>query len=230
MKKNINKKSIVVEGIDIVKKYRNENLIVDILKKVNIIIREGEIVAIVGPSGCGKTTLLNCLSGIDVLDGGEIFFLQKEIEKMSDNEKTAMRSKDMGFIFQSFNLIPVLSALENIELPMLAKGAKPKETRRRALELLSQLGLEDKANNRPNQLSGGEQQRVAIARSLINEPKVVWADEPTGNLDTKNSEETMKLIQKLNKEKGTTFVIVTHDLNIAAKADRILRMDSGKIL
>jgi putative ABC transport system ATP-binding protein len=223
------KKSIVVEGIDIVKKYRNNDLIVDVLKKVNITIREGEIVSIIGPSGCGKTTLLNCLSGIDDIDNGEIYFLEKDIESMTDNQKTNIRAKDMGFIFQSFNLIPVLSAVENVELPMLLVGGNAKESRKRAIELLEDLGLGHRLNNKPNQLSGGEKQRVAIARALINNPKVVWADEPTGNLDTKNSEETLKLITNLNKEKGITFVIVTHDLNIASKADRIIRMDSGEI-
>jgi len=229
-KSEFNKKNIVVEGVDVVKKYKNEDLIVEVLKKVSITIREGEIVAIVGPSGCGKTTLLNCLSGIDEIDSGEVFFDEKNLRGLSDNEKTKIRAKDMGFIFQNFNLIPVLSALENVELPMFTIGGKAKETREKALKILAELGLDGKENNKPNQLSGGEQQRVAIGRALINNPKVVWADEPTGNLDTRNSDEIIRLIQQLNKEKGITFVIVTHDLGIAARADRIVRMDSGKVV
>lgn len=226
--KQIVRNKIILEAKNIVKKYRNDEMVVEVLKGVSINIKQGEIVAIVGPSGCGKTTLLNCLSGIDNLDGGSIRFNDKDFDTASDNEKTKTRAKDMGFIFQSFNLIPVLTALENIELPMLI--TKSKESRDKAKELLKKLGLEGKENHKPNQLSGGEQQRVAIARALVNDPLIVWADEPTGNLDTKNSEETIKMIQSLNKEQGVTFVIVTHDLNIAAKANKVIRMDSGKIV
>lgn len=221
---------VIVECIDLIKRYRNENLVIEVLKKVNLVIREGEIVAIVGPSGCGKTTLLNCLSGIDDIDGGEVFFEGINIEKLSDGEKTKLRAESTGFVFQSFNLIPVLSTVENVELPLLSNGERSNIARKKALELLRELGLEDKANSKPGQLSGGEQQRVALARALATEPKIIWADEPTGNLDTENSVQIMDLIIDLNKKKGATFVIVTHDVNIAMRAGRIIRMDSGKII
>jgi putative ABC transport system ATP-binding protein len=236
-KKNIQKvkdlyqnKPVISESDEIVKRYVQEGSITAALSKVSSVIREGEVVAIVGPSGCGKTTLLNCLSGIDDVDAGDVYFKEENLHKIDDNQKTTIRAKEMGFIFQNFNLIPVLSAVENVELPMLSIGGKSSEARAKALKILSQVGLETKANNKPNELSGGEKQRVAIARSLINDPKIIWADEPTGNLDTANAESIVQLLLELNRTNGVTIVIVTHDSNIAMKAHRVIRMDSGKVV
>ncbi|APT73122.1 macrolide ABC transporter ATP-binding protein [Thermosipho melanesiensis] len=201
------------------------------LKDINLEIEEGEIVAILGPSGCGKTTLLNCLSGLDELTSGSVEVLGKSLTGMNEEEKTKFRSVYMGFIFQFFNLIPVLNAIENVELPLLiSKKLKVSEVRKRALDWLEKLHIAHRAKAYPSEMSGGEQQRVAIARALINNPKIVWADEPTGALDTKNSEEIMDIILNMNRELNTTFVIVTHDPNVAKKANRIIRMDSGRIL
>lgn len=201
------------------------------LKGISLEIEEGEILAILGPSGCGKTTLLNCLSGLDTPTEGEVLVLGKDITKMKEEEKTKFRAQNMGFIFQFFNLIPVLTAVENVEIPLLVSKTYPVgEVRKKANEWLERLHIEHRAKAYPNEMSGGEQQRVAIARALINNPKIVWADEPTGALDTKNSEEIMNIILEMNKEFGTTFVIVTHDPNVAEKAHRIIRMDSGKIV
>lgn len=227
---SLQNRAVLAEGINIIKKYRSSDIVHEVLKGVSLHIREKEIVAIVGPSGCGKTTLLNCLSGIDTIDSGEIYFEGESMEGLNEAALTKLRSLQMGFVFQSFNLIPVLSVVENIELPMLAAGKKAREAREKATELIKILGLEGKENQKPNELSGGEKQRVAIGRALINDPKIVWADEPTGNLDTNTTEEIIALIQKLNKEKGITFVIVTHDLNVAVKSGRIIRMDSGRIV
>ncbi|MDK2886675.1 MAG: putative transport system ATP-binding protein [Thermosipho sp. (in: thermotogales)] len=201
------------------------------LKGISLEIKEGEILAILGPSGCGKTTLLNCLSGLDTPTEGEIVVLGKDITKMKEEEKTKFRAKNMGFIFQFFNLIPVLTAVENVEIPLLISNTYPVgKVREKAFEWLEKLHISHRAKAYPNEMSGGEQQRVAIARALINNPKIVWADEPTGALDTKNSEEIMNIILEMNKEYGTTFVIVTHDPNVAEKAHRIIRMDSGLVV
>lgn len=201
------------------------------LKGIDLEIKEGEILAILGPSGCGKTTLLNCLSGLDEPTSGEVEVLGKRLDKMTEDEKTHFRAQNMGFIFQFFNLIPVLNAVENVEIPLLiSKKGSTREIRQKALEWLERFHIAHRKNAYPSEMSGGEQQRVAIARALINNPKIVWADEPTGALDTKNSEEIMNLIVNINKELGTTFVIVTHDLNVAKKAHRIIRMDSGRII
>lgn len=199
------------------------------LKNVNLEIKSGEIIAIMGQSGSGKTTLLNCLSGIDKVSDGKIFIDNNDLTKMPDRKKTLYRAKNMGFIFQTFNLIPVLSAVENVELPLLMTKVKPKDARKRALEMLDKVGIKDKANNKPSELSGGQRQRVAIARALVAKPKVVWADEPTGNLDKQNADSVLNLILELNKELGTTVVLVTHDHDIAEKTQRIIRMESGEI-
>jgi putative ABC transport system ATP-binding protein len=200
------------------------------LKDLNIEIKKGEMIAIVGQSGSGKTTLLNCLSGIDKISSGSIIIDGEDLTKMNDNKKTLYRAKNMGFIFQTFNLIPVLTAVENVELPLLMIKVNPKEAREKALEMLDKVGIKDKANNKPNELSGGQRQRVAIARALVGKPKVVWADEPTGNLDKVNAASVLDLILELNKELGTTVVLVTHDHEIASKAGRVVKMESGEIV
>lgn len=220
----------IVEAVEVRRSYRTEEITVNALDNVTLSIAEGELVAVMGPSGCGKTTLLNTLSGLDSIDDGEIFIAGKPLHAMSDGRRTDYRARFMGFIFQSFNLMPVLSAVENVELPLLVSGTTMKKARERALQVLEDVKLADRAHHRPNQLSGGQQQRVAIARALVNEPAIVWADEPTGNLDSDTSREVLDLILDLNKKNGQTFVIVTHDPGVGALADRIIRMRDGKIL
>jgi putative ABC transport system ATP-binding protein len=188
------------------------------------------MVAVMGPSGCGKTTLLNVLSGLDEFDAGEVLVGGESISGMSDRRRTRFRAERMGFVFQTYNLIPVLSAVENIELPPLVAGARPKRARERALSALQQVGLADQAAKRPAEMSGGQQQRVTVARSLVNDPAIVWADEPTGALDSETSGEIMNLLVRLNREEGHTFVLVTHDAAVAARAHRTILMRDGRIV
>jgi len=220
----------IVAAVGVRRSYKTEEITVNALDRVTLSIGEGELVAVMGPSGCGKTTLLNTLSGLDSIDEGEIFIAGEPLHAMSDARRTDYRARFMGFIFQSFNLMPVLSAVENVELPLLVAGTGMKKARDRALEVLDGVRLADRAHHRPNQLSGGQQQRVAIARALVNQPAIVWADEPTGNLDSDTSQEVLDLILDLNKHNGQTFVIVTHDPGVGALANRIIRMRDGKIL
>jgi putative ABC transport system ATP-binding protein len=193
-------------------------------------ITRGEMVAIMGPSGCGKTTLLNCLSGLDEIDSGEIRIAGADLSKLSDNERTEFRARQMGFIFQFYNLMPVLSAVENVELPLLVAGVSPKEARRKALDALELVGLRDWSEHVPDELSGGQRQRVTIARALVNNPAIVWADEPTGDLDSENAAEIVALMRQLNEEHDLTFLIVTHDIGVGRKTDRIVRMVDGQIV
>src|SRR5215203_2260423 len=219
----------MVEARGVEKVYSAGGTGVHALRGVNLKIARGEMVAVMGPSGCGKTTLLNCLSGLDEFDGGEVLVGGESISGMSDRKRTRFRAQKMGFIFQTYNLIPVLSGVENVELPLLVAGARPKEARGRALSALEMVGLADQANKRPNEMSGGQQQRVTVARSLVNELSIVWADEPTGALDSETSAEIMDLLVKLNQEKGQTFVLVTHDISVARRASRLVTMRDGKI-
>ncbi len=200
------------------------------LNDVDIKIYQGEMVAIMGESGSGKTTLLNCISGIDNPSSGKIEINGQDIAKLRDRKKTKFRATNMGFIFQTFNLIPVLSALENVELPLILDGVKRSVAKKKAKELLEQVGLGDRLYHKPNELSGGQRQRVTVARSLANDPTVIWADEPTGNLDSDTAKEVMDLIKKMNKEKGTTVVMVTHSHSISKYAQRTIHMDSGKVV
>ncbi len=188
------------------------------------------MVAVMGPSGCGKTTLLNCLSGIDEPTTGKVYIEDSELTTMSDDQKSNFRARRMGFIFQFYNLLPVLTAVENVELPLLICGEKPDVANKRAMELLTLVGLKERATLRPSALSGGERQRVTIARALANEPALVWADEPTGDLDKKTAEDVVTLMRKLNKENNETFVIVTHDPEVGAQCDRIIHMRDGNII
>jgi putative ABC transport system ATP-binding protein len=187
------------------------------------------MVSIMGPSGCGKTTLLNVLSGIDDVTAGEVLIDGASIHAMSDRKRTRYRAGNMGFIFQSFNLLPVLNALENVELPLLMAGSKTSEARARARDAMALVGISGQADQRPAELSGGQQQRVTIARALVNSPAIVWADEPTGNLDSETSADVMDLLCRLNKEREQTFVLVTHDPAVGSRADRIVRMRDGTI-
>jgi putative ABC transport system ATP-binding protein len=210
------------------KTYRTGDVAVEALRGVDLDIAAGEMVVIMGPSGNGKTTLLNCCSGLDDIDGGRVEIDGLDLHALSDRARTAHRAARMGFVFQSFNLIPVLSAAENCELPLLAAGARPREARRRALALLERVELADRARHRPAELSGGEQQRVAIARSLVAEPAVVWADEPTGNLDSRTARSVMELFAEVNAS-GQTLVIVTHDPSLGERADRVVTVTDGRI-
>ena len=218
---------IVARGVE--KRYRTGPVEVRALQGVDLRIRRGEMVAVMGPSGCGKTTLLNCLSGLDEIDGGSVHVAGSDLTTMDDDARTSFRARSMGFIFQSYNLLPVLTAVENVELPLLVSGVPVDEARRRALQALAGVGLADRARHKPTELSGGQQQRTTIARSLVNDPAIVWADEPTGNLDTRTGREILDIMHRLNRERGQTYVIVTHDPALAATCDRILHMESGRI-
>lgn len=217
---------LVATGVD--KVYRTSAQEVTALKDVTISIEHGEFVAVMGPSGSGKTTFLNCLSGLDEIDGGSVLVEGKDVHRMPDAKRSRYRARHMGFIFQAFNLIPVFTAAENVELPLLLAGAAPKEARERADETLDRVGLAHRRSHRPNELSGGEQQRVTIARALAGRPSIVWADEPTGNLDTETAGSVMDLLRELNAE-GLTLVLVTHDPAIGATAQRVVRMRDGEI-
>jgi putative ABC transport system ATP-binding protein len=212
------------------KVYRTGEIEVEALVDLDLTVREGEMVAVMGPSGSGKTTLLNCLSGLDDIDGGRVLVAGQDLFAMSDARRTAHRATSMGFIFQAFNLIPVFTAAENVELPLLLGGVGAKEARRRAVEMLERVGLGDRTRHRPNELSGGEQQRVTVARALASRPAIVWADEPTGNLDTQMATQVVDLLHELNRQDGQTIVLVTHDPMIGSAAGRLLRMRDGRLV
>ena len=200
------------------------------LDHVNMIIKEGEFVAIMGPSGCGKSTLMHLLGGLDKPSEGHVIIGGHNLSDLNDEKLTELRRRKIGFIFQFFNLIPVLNAVENAALPITLDGVKPAESKKKATEWLTRFGLGDRLQNRPDQLSGGQQQRVAIARALIAEPELILADEPTGNLDTRASDEIAILLRDVSKQFGRTVVIVTHDPRIAAYADRIIFLKDGKVI
>ncbi|MCB0098914.1 MAG: ABC transporter ATP-binding protein [Caldilineaceae bacterium] len=212
------------------KRFRTGKIEVHALRGIDLSVAHGEMVAIMGPSGCGKTTLLNCISGLDDFDAGEVTIAGTNLRTMNDRTRTTYRAQHMGFVFQTFNLLPVITAVENVELPLLVGGIRPKDARRRALAALDQVGLHERAHHRPAELSGGQRQRVTIARALVNNPAIVWADEPTGNLDSQAAVDILQLMRQLNQEQGQTFVIVTHDPQIGAQCDRIIRMQDGQIV
>jgi putative ABC transport system ATP-binding protein len=219
---------IVAEGVS--KVYELGKVQVEALKNVSLVIKPGEMVAIMGPSGCGKTTLLNCLSGLDDVTSGKILINGRSLESMNDNQRSEFRAKQMGFVFQFYNLLPVLSALENVEMPLRIAGVTPEQAKNRAMMMLEQVGLKGREQHKPAELSGGQRQRVTIARALVNQPLIVWADEPTGDLDTNTSKEILDLMCMLNAKNHQTFVLVTHDSKVASRADRIVRMENGKML
>ncbi|HEX2173972.1 MAG TPA: ABC transporter ATP-binding protein [Dehalococcoidia bacterium] len=218
---------IVARGVT--RRYRLGDVTIDALRGVDFSVARGEMVALMGPSGCGKTTLLNCLAGLDAPDEGEIWIDGALLSALGDRERTAYRARHMGFIFQAFNLLPVLSAVENVELPLLVGGVGAREARRRALAALAEVGLADRAKHAPAQLSGGQQQRVAVARALVTRPAIVWADEPTGNLDSAAADDVMARIGELHRTAGQTIVLVTHSREIAERADRIVHLRDGRI-
>ena len=199
------------------------------LSDVELDVSQGDFVTVMGPSGNGKTTLLNCLSGLDEIDSGTVHIDGDEIHSMSDAKRTAHRAARMGFVFQSFNLIPVFSAVENTELPLVVSGVRPREARGRAAEMLGRVGLGDRLGHLPQEMSGGEQQRVAIARALVSEPAIVWADEPTGNLDSTTAGLVMELLAEINAS-GQTLVVVTHDRTVGSSGNRLVRMEDGQIV
>ena len=220
----------IIHASEVVKTYRSRDVVVEALNSVSFAVQSGELVAVMGPSGCGKTTLLNCLSGLDSIDSGDVSIAGRLLRTMSDDALSEYRAKSMGFVFQAYNLLPVLTVQENVELPLILAGNSQKNSRDRATEKLNLVGLGDRIDHLPAELSGGQQQRVAIARALANDPSIVWADEPTGNLDSTNAGEIMELLTRLNKEQGQTFVLVTHSDEVGGMADRIVRMSDGVIV
>ncbi len=202
---------------------------VEALKGIDLEVEGGEFVAVMGPSGSGKTTLLNCLSGLDSIDEGEVLIDGVNIHNMSDKELSRFRARKIGFVFQSYNLVPEFNTVENVELPLLLGGTKPSEARRIALSILEKLGMSKRLSHRPSELSGGEQQRVAIARALAPSPAILWADEPTGNLDSENARGVLRLLRQIHSE-GQTVVLVTHDREVASTAKRLVEMRDGRIV
>ncbi len=223
-------RDLIVEAKGVVKTYDTGKVEVHALQGITFGVGQGEMVAIMGPSGSGKTTLLNCLSGLDSIDDGDVLIEGVSLASMSDRKRTDYRARRMGFIFQFYNLMPVLSSVENVELPLLVAGVSPKQARRKALDALELVGLRDWAQHVPDELSGGQRQRVTIARALVNNPAIVWADEPTGDLDSENADEIVALMRQLNEEHGLTFLIVTHDIGVGRKTDRIVRVVDGQIV
>jgi putative ABC transport system ATP-binding protein len=219
----------IIRAENVVKTYHTGTDAVAALKGVDFSVARGEMVAVMGPSGCGKTTLLNCLSGLDNIDEGRVWLDGSDLAQMSDRQRTDYRARRMGFIFQVYNLLPVLSSVENVELPLLVAGVRPKEARERSRAALETVGIGKWANHRPAQLSGGQRQRVTVARALVTVPAIVWADEPTGALDSRTANDIMYLMRDLNERNGLTFVIVTHDPGIGDRCDRIVRMRDGQI-
>ncbi len=225
----MSEQEVIIRARAVKKTYDTGKVTVQALRGVDLEVRRGEMVAVMGPSGSGKTTLLNTLSGLDEIDEGVIEIEGRDLAKMSDRERTRYRASNMGFIFQFYNLLPVLSAVENVEMPLLLNGHRinAKEARHKAQGALAAVGLADQADQLPGELSGGQRQRVTIARALVNKPAIVWADEPTGDLDSRTAQEIMDLMRKLNKENGQTFVIVTHDPEIGSQCDRIITIRDG---
>lgn len=228
--------NVIVQCQSIAKSYQeqtssgNNALVTKVLNGVDLTIGAGEQVAILGQSGSGKSTLLHILAMLDTPDSGEITIAGKNSNAMSDNDKAEFRNNNMGFIYQFHHLLMEFDAIENVAMPLLIQGVDDGQAKQKAKALLDKVGLSHRYHHRPGQMSGGERQRVAIARALVNEPKLVLADEPTGNLDKKNSEQVFQLFLQLNRELGTSLVVVTHDLDLAARFDRIIQLDDGQVV
>ena len=220
--------NVLISAKNLTKKYGEAPNETVALENISIEIKNGEFTAIIGPSGSGKSTLMHIMGCLDKPTEGEYFFRGREVSKLSDNSLAEIRNKQIGFVFQFFNLLPRTLALKNAELPLLYAGVDKEERHSKALKILSSLGLSERVNSTPGQLSGGEQQRVAIARALIKNPSVIFADEPTGNVDTKTSREIMKIFQSLNK-RGNTIIVITHDPEVATYASRIITVRDGKV-
>lgn len=219
---------VLLRARGVTKTYATGSSSVTALRGVDLDVHAGDLVTVMGPSGNGKTTLLNCLSGIDTIDSGEVIIDGHDIHSLRDGARTKHRAERMGFIFQSFNLIPVLTAVENVEIPLGIGGMRATVARRRATEMLDRVGLADRLDHRPRELSGGEQQRVAIARALVTEPAIVWGDEPTGNLDSETAAAIVELLVEINRN-GQTVVMVTHDRSIASIGNRVVLVRDGQI-
>lgn len=215
----------MIEIRDIVKRYDS----LEVLRGISLTVNPGEVMAIVGPSGAGKTTLLQIIGTLDAPDSGRVVYDGQEVSKLPDKQLSAFRNRNVGFVFQFHQLLPEFSLVENVMLPAMIAGEKRGEAHRKAMKLIDYLGLGNRADHRPNQLSGGERQRTAVARALINDPKVVLADEPTGSLDSRNRQELHRLFFDLRRDMGHTFVIVTHDEGLAADADRMVKMRDGRL-
>ncbi len=220
----------VVVGEDVWKVYGAGDTEVGALRGLTVEIQRGEMVAVMGPSGCGKTTFLNCFSGLDSVSRGRVLIGGVDVHAMPDAQRSEFRARKTGFVFQAYNLLPVLSAVENVEMPLLIAGARSKDARMQASEMLRQLGLGDRLDHRPSELSGGQQQRVSLARALVARPAIVWADEPTGNLDDEGSRQVTALLRQLNQDFGQTMVVVTHDAEVAGSCHRTLKMRDGQFL
>jgi len=214
---------------NVTKVYKTGAIRLTALNDISLHIKPGEFVAVMGPSGCGKSTLLNILGCLDKMTSGRYILNGKDVSTLAGNELARIRNKEIGFIFQSFNLLPRMTVLENVELPMVDAGVPARERREKAIEALSKVDLAERIRHRPSEISGGQMQRVAIARAIVNNPSIILADEPTGNLDTKATEEIMRIIRKLNDE-GTTILMVTHEPDVANYAGRIIRMRDGRII
>jgi putative ABC transport system ATP-binding protein len=219
----------VIETIDVTKTYMSGGRPLEVLKGVSLKVEPGEFMAIMGPSGSGKSTLLNMIGALDRPTSGKVFINGVDLSQLNDNQIADVRNTDIGFIFQFFNLIPRMDAQKNIELPMAIKGISRGKRKKRAMDLLNLVGLGDRGHHKPSQLSGGEQQRVAIARAMANEPNILLADELTGNLDSRTGEEIMILLRQLNEEEGKTFILITHDPQVAQNTDRLLSFKDGVI-
>jgi len=218
-----------VETVDLVKVYRSGTILVPALRGVDLKVRRREFISIVGPSGSGKSTLLNMLGALDKPTSGHVLIDGVDIFTLSNDQLASFRNREIGFIFQAHNLIMRTSVIRNVELPLIVSGAQGRTRRRRASQLLERVGLGDKINRRPTELSGGEQQRVAVARALVNEPAIILGDEPTGNLDSKTGGEVVGLMRKMVEELGTTFIVVTHNPEVANATDRVIVLRDGQI-
>ncbi len=219
----------VIRIKDVKKIYQMGKEQIQAVNGINLNIRQGEVCCLLGKSGSGKSTLLNLIAGLEKPSSGEIIFNKKHIERMNEDQLADFRQKYVGFVFQSYNLLPTLTAMENVTLPLIFKNVPLKERNERAMEMLKAVGLQERANHKPQEMSGGQQQRVSIARAFINSPQVVFADEPTGNLDTRTTFEMMDLITGLAKKNNQTLVIVTHDLELSDYADRIVMLSDGQV-
>ena len=224
----LNKQVINIEGL--YKDYALDGVVVHAIRGIDLSLNQGEYIAIMGPSGSGTSTLMNIIGCLDIPDKGHYWLNGHDVTKMNSDELAAIRNRELGFVFQNYNLLPRTSALENVETPLIYAGVKEAERQLRATELLQRIGLGDRLYHLPNQLSGGQQQRVAIARALVTQPSLLLADEPTGNMDSATSAEFLELLEQLNKDEGLTIVLITHESDVAARAQRILTMSDGRLV